>query len=180
MRYLKGFNEGFNPDDYKDYLMSNISEDKIISEDITDNFIYITYDLSEQDLKSLKRYLDTNSRFKDVVILSNNMNLFKLLILDKDFYERNKKWLYENIEWEEHILLKQMKKAAKKNPEFNFFVNDYKNARSAINLPKGYSMVKNLNPKIVEIWPQEVDSPIMMLEDDIIQIQYLLFKYLGH
>lgn len=178
MIYLKKYNESFSAEDYMDYLLSEVDESKILDKDILENLIYIEYDITIGESDRINNYLQRNERFNDVICKSNydyDLRLFKLLIIDRSFYSRNQKWKIENINWVEHNLARELNKI-----DIPGLRSLYKDAKTAIGLPEGYSMIKNIKPEIIEFWEmEEMEEPIDIFEKDTTYFQYILFKYLA-
>ena len=175
MIYIKPFNESFNGETYLDYLLSEIDESKISFKDIGDNFLFIEYDISSQFLPNLN---SNNIRFNDVIILSKydyDLNFFRVLIVDRLFYYKNNNCVYRNILWEKHPILNGLGNSV------GILFDRYKNAQKAVGLPDGFSMIKNFDRQgQIEFFQSAImDDPIRIWEDDIIYLQYILFKYLG-
>lgn len=177
----------FNPDDYLDYLLSEM--DRVTESDNdtiekTDNLVYFELDIDSSEASRIENSFRANMRFKDVITICKydfDTNIFRILIIDRFFYGRNQKWLYRNIQWEKHPLLVELEKSS--NPKANLgpLLSRYKNAQAALGLPEGISMIKNLGRiGVVEFWPQnDYGDPIDIWEDDLPKIQFYLFKYLG-
>lgn len=182
MLYLKKFNESFDPQDYMDYLLSEVEESNILENYTNDNFVFVEYGITLDQMSILNSYLDNNKRFKDVKIIKTwdrYFSIFDVLIVDFDFYCRNQKWLYKNIKWNKHPM-------ATANSELSGkisidLLNKYEKSEMAIGLPKEFSMVRNFGKEnCVEFWPQkQMPEPIQISEDCKTYIQYILFKYLG-
>ena len=177
-------NESFKSDDYLDYLMSQVDETKIVSKQVEDNFIYIKYDVRLSEVRLIKQYLG-GMRFKDVEIVLKyvydhiqDCDLLNLLIVDKDFYERNQNILVGNIKWVDHDIVEAMSGSYAHHLKTSF---EYSEAKKAVGLPEGLTMIKNFGRRgIIEFWPQKfVDEPIKLWENDVVELQYLLFKYFG-
>ena len=66
MLYLKKFNESFDPQDYMDYLLSEVEESNILENYTNDNFVFVEYGITLDQMSILNSYLDNNKRFKDV------------------------------------------------------------------------------------------------------------------
>jgi hypothetical protein len=191
MNHLKRFNESFNSEDYLDYLLSEVEESNIIYKYENDNFLYLVYFLPLSKIKNLKSYLSTNMRFKDAVVMTqlkqddgslNGDDAFDILIVDKDFYERNSQFIYENIKWDKHPVLKDLQGIGSyQGGVIDDLVKRFSRAQVAVGLPEGFSMIRNLDRmSVVEFWPQqEEDEPITILESDKLYLQYILFKYFG-
>lgn len=185
MKYLKKFNESF-ADNVIDYLSVKIDESKISFIDKQDGFVFILYDkISKPEYDIFSKYIK-GVRFDSYECLykyesEGYLTYLTILIVDKDYYNRNKKYLYGNIEWEEHPILAELKKANIPGLIDNL-LNRYKDAQKAINLPEGISIIRNLDGKgVVEIWDQKnMNDPERFSEDEALLLQYNLFKCLGN
>jgi len=172
----------FDADIYMDYIMSEVEESNIIYYDKLDYMIFLKYDIKIGEANKLRRYLNENLRFKDVIVLSEYLyEDFCILIIDRMFYSRNQKYLLNNLKWEEHHLSKYIK-GSKYIQQFGVSVSNLiGSAKQVNNLPNGFSLIKNIRPGQIEFWPQKTESePIIIYDDERIYLQYLLFKYLGN
>lgn len=182
MRYIRLF-ESFDSENILDYIYTEVpeSESDINFKDINNYLIFISYLMPVSLVRKLKTYLESSVRFKNFEILTQyfeDEGRFDVLIVDKNFYDRNKKWLYNNIEWEEHPTTRELKRTS--FDKFDPLLDRFKNAQIAKNLPKSVSMIRNLDRQgEVEIWDREnMDDPEKIAESDSVYIQYKLFKLL--
>jgi hypothetical protein len=187
MKHIKKFNESFNSDDYLDYLLSEVDESKIQLKYEADDFLYLSYRIKTSDSKKVISYLEKSIRFKDVIVITQDgqdypgYSTLDILIIDKTYYENNKKWVYKNIKWDKHPTLIELEGIGIGGGLIDDLVKSYSKAQIAVGLPEGFSIIRNLN-RIgdVEFWPHEESEPIYLLESEEVYLQYILFKYLGN
>jgi hypothetical protein len=172
MIHLKKFNEGFDVEDYKDYLLSSVEESNIRFEYSDDNILYVEYKMSLQKVRELKKYLGS-IRFNNVVVntfLYEDYDVYCVSIVNKEFFDRNEQYYYENLEW--------------------IYVREWgTNNDIASDLPDGYTLVKNDDnynltfyvPDSVNTEPDNEDDrgEILLTTENMIYTQFILFKYLG-
>lgn len=177
---IRRFNESFDSEQYLDYLLSEIEEENISFKDINKFFLYVEYDISSGKADKIDNYIKLNPRFSDVITMSKydfDLNYHRILFVDRIFYSRNQKWLYKNLKWGKHPLTIFMEDI----PEFSPVYTKYQKAEKVIDLSGNISIIRNLD-RIgqVEIWDSDImEDPIRVWEDNIPELQYLLFKYLG-
>lgn len=180
MTYLRKFNESLT-DDAVDYLSVEIDESRISFIDKQEEFLFVIYDnVLKFEYESLLKYINGVRFNKYECLFDYDQGRVCLLVVGKDFYDRNKKCLYDNIEWIEHPLFTELKKS--QISSIDLLADKYKNAQKAINLPEGVSIIRNLDRKgVVEVWDQRtMNDPERFLEDeDFTYLQYQLFKSLG-
>ena len=191
MKHIKSFKESieedvrpFDPEDYLDYLESGGVDSKSISTVIKeDNLIYLEIDTFGNEADKFERYVRTNIRFKDVIPMTHwdqTEDILYMLIVDRFFYSRNQKWLYKHIKWGKHQVAVELERSFGSNPTVADMMSEFIKAEQAVGLPDGYTMIRNLGNSFVEFWPQEdSDEPIRISDEQIVYLQYLLFKYLG-
>jgi hypothetical protein len=186
MKHLRSINESFNSDTYLDYLQIHIEDYQTRFIDSQNNFLYIVASLDSDERAKIKEYLDKSPRFRDVVVMSyfGEPSSFSdetlLLVVDKDFYNRNLQYLYKNIKFEPHPIVIELKAL----DEFNLskILKSFKKAKMAKNLPEGFSIIKDMTlPNIIEFLPKQFDEPLTFNSKDpldMIYLQYSIFKYM--
>ena len=198
MRYLKKFEnreeEGvvsFDADDYVDYLLSEVPESKISFIDKSKNLLYIIYEgyhnnkdgYSISNYDKLKKYLNSNLRFKDVIVLADWIDMyFQILIIDRFFYSQNQKYLIKNLRWEEHDLTKRFKSIDFGNIDPNAFKSiSFPDGKRLQGTPPGISVIKNMSMSHsdqIELMLKNDEDPTYLNEDNDIGLQYFIFKAL--
>ncbi len=179
---IRRFNESFDSEEYLDYLLSEIEEKNISFKDSSNFFLYVEYDYQMVWADKIDNYIKLNPRFNDVIAISKydfDLNHHRILLVDRTFYSRNQKWMYKNLKWEKHPLAKLMDERSSLRGMDIY--DKYQKAEKAIDLKGNLSIIRNLDRMgQVEIWDSIImEDPIRVWEDDIPQLQYLLFKYLG-
>ncbi len=179
---IKRFNESFDSEKYLDYLLSEIDEESIKFKDSNEFFLYVEYDISSGRADKIDNYIKLNPRFNDIIKISKydfDLNYYRVLLVDRFFYSRNQKWLYKNLKWGKHPLTISMEEIP---AEFSsVYTTKYQKAQKVLDLSGNISIIRNLD-RIgqVEIWDSDImEDPIRVWEDNIPELQYLLFKYLG-
>lgn len=198
MKYIKEYKEleqdvrTFDAEDYLDYLLSEISESKIVHLDKSKNFLYVLYSgeshsgISYAECYKLKKYFDTNLRFKDTIILSDwvgeNDTYFQVLIVDRFFYTQNQKYLIKNLHWDEHDVTKVFKSIDFGNIDPDLFKHlKFSDAKKLNGTPPGISIIKGiskLHSNQIELMMSGDSDPTYLNEDDEIGLQYFIFKAL--
>lgn len=192
MKNLRSIFESFNSDTYLDYLSVYIEESEIQFMEQSANFLYIVARLDDESRLRIKEYLSTSPRFKDTVVLSQSSpkpfgvsdSKFDaaILIVDKDFYNRNIQYLYKNIKFKTHPIVEQLAKIAEESPEIiSGILRTYKGAKMAVGLPNGFSIIKNLSSPAIEFMVPEFSEPLIFNPKDpvdIVYLQYSLYKYM--
>ncbi len=186
MKYLKRYNESLDSEKYLDYLLSEVEDRFIQLKHSNENLLYLEYNIDEEKSENLKSYILKSERFKDVVVLMgrNEYDNFNILIIDKDFYQRNQNLLFKNIPWEDHYLKKELEKTRNLLKGQDDWLYDRWKDTKFCKLADGFTMTLNLDrPGEIEFWPREYeDDPLRYYikdEFDITNLQYQLFKYLG-
>jgi hypothetical protein len=192
MKHLRSIYESFNSDTYLDYLQIHIEDYQTRFIDSEKNFLYIVASLDSDERAKIKEYLDKSPRFRDVVVMSylgepSSIPLYGsddtvILVVDKDFYNRNLQYLYKNIKFEPHPISIDLKALLDKFDDFSKIFKSYKNAKISKNLPDGFSIVKNMSlPNIIEFLPNQFEEPLTFNSKDpvdMIYLQYSIFKYM--
>ncbi len=181
----------FDSEDYVDYLLSEVPESKISFIDKSNNFLYVLYagELSGEDGISqsksyeLKKYLNSNLRFKDVIVLADWIDAyFQILLIDRFFYTRNQKFLVKNLIWDDHDVTKAFKNIEWGDLDPNMFKElSFSDARKLKGTPPGISVIKNIskqNSGMIELMMSGDSDPTYLNEDDEIGLQYFIFKSL--
>lgn len=181
---IRRFNESFNGQEYIDYLLSEVDEKKINYQDSSEFFLYIEYDISSGESDRIDNYIKVSPRFNDVISISKydfDLNYYRLLLVDRFFYSRNQKWIYQNLKWDTHPIAISMKDNIYDQITLSYTFDRYKKVQKALDLPGSISIIRNLD-RIgqVEIWDDKtMEHPIRIWEENTPELQYLLFKYLG-
>ena len=189
MRYIKRFFESnsYKMEEKLDFLSTQIDEKNIVSKYLDENLLYIEYEnLTTEDIKSLKQYLNGDRFIYDVVCFipeRHPAHYINILIVNDEFYDRNLNILYKNIKWVEHPLFTNLKSTST-GVGVDYLLDRYKDAKRADELPNGVSMIKNLDrPGEIEIWDQRtMEDPANFYEKDdcdMVTLQYLLYKHCG-
>jgi len=177
MKYLKRFNESMV--DYEDYLFSFFEKDPSFI-DQGENWLYVEYNqlvnpsesLVQADVmyERLKKYL-SNIRFSNKTIKTEmDYGDFYILIVDKDFYNKNIK--IEELNWEEHGLAKELRKT---NADIKMY--RLQDAKVVKGLPNNCSLIRGMNfSGGIEFWPQNSEPEPIYVKNNI-ELQYLLYKH---